>query len=305
MQTLLDRWTRVHYPWLQEAAHTTVSCIIFFLAFLMKLITHFINHEHLLNQIREQADQIQKLMTKLEEVSKRPAPLNTSTSDVFNSLPSPVFSTTTTLGPTFSDRLSEAPDGGPGPETDRAVEDWIARAKGSLADFIGIAGSGIQDPEDDPSSEDDENDSGEATNNQNAEFEIVVETDELGEEEERSHQVARRSVRKSSNSSVTVEVVAPLGVPGQQLDIFSRKEGGVGGAAAGGRPTSESLHEFGLGPPRLRFDSAIGSNSSTTGTRARMKSQREALGLSENTTSTSTLMENVFLYAHKLCEEGK
>jgi hypothetical protein len=198
----------MRYPWPQEAAHTTVRYTLFFLVLLMATHYSFRKREHLLNQIREQADQIQKLMAKLEEVSKRPA-LNTSTSDVFNS---PVLSPTSTQGPTFGDRLSEAPEGGPGPETDRAVEDWIAKAKGSLAEFggfIGIAGSGVQksylveqDPEDDPSSGDDENDTAETMNNQNAEFEIAVETDDLGEDEERSN-LARRSARRSrlSNSS--------------------------------------------------------------------------------------------------------
>ncbi|KAJ7127063.1 hypothetical protein C8R44DRAFT_593328, partial [Mycena epipterygia] len=90
--------------------------------------------EHLLNQIREQAAEIQKLMTQLEATNARQLrPPNSSATDSFpltpsSGLHSPVLSPSSTNASFF------------------AVEDWIAKARDSLAEFdgfIGIGGAGM------------------------------------------------------------------------------------------------------------------------------------------------------------------
>ncbi|KAF7330523.1 Zn(2)-C6 fungal-type domain-containing protein [Mycena venus] len=86
--------------------------------------------EHLLNQIREQAAEIQKLMTQLEQ-TKAPhgKPPNSAVTDSFPLTPS--------SGGLHSPLESE---------NNRAVEDWIAKARDSLAEFdgfIGIGGAGM------------------------------------------------------------------------------------------------------------------------------------------------------------------
>ncbi|KAF8206499.1 hypothetical protein K438DRAFT_1817313 [Mycena galopus ATCC 62051] len=137
--------------------------------------------EHLLNQIREQAAEIQKLMTQLEETNARVArPPNSAATDTFpltpsssgRELPSPV------LSPSVAPR--------PESENNRAVEDWIAKARDSLAEFggfIGIGGAGMsksmlvkEDLEDSASSEGEEDAEARAED-------LADSSDELKEEE--------------------------------------------------------------------------------------------------------------------------
>ncbi|KAG5354121.1 hypothetical protein C0989_007482 [Termitomyces sp. Mn162] len=121
--------------------------------------------EHLLNQIREQAAQIKDLMAQLESSGNSPHRRSSSvTSEVVSSstLQSPVLSPSTTdcsLGP--NELFSQA-----NPEANKAVEDWIAKAKQSFEEFdvfIGIGGAGMPksylvegDPEKIGSDEDDD-----------------------------------------------------------------------------------------------------------------------------------------------------
>ncbi|KAJ7745733.1 hypothetical protein B0H16DRAFT_971806 [Mycena metata] len=130
--------------------------------------------EHLLDQIREQAAEIQKLMTQLEETNARHARAPSSVAtDAFPLTPSsggglhsPVLSPSSTNASYFSSE----PVSSNKPESDvaanKAVEDWIAKARDSLAEFDGfIGGAGMpksylvkEDLEDSSSDDEDDND---------------------------------------------------------------------------------------------------------------------------------------------------
>lgn len=93
--------------------------------------------EHLLNQIREQAAQIQKLMSQLEVTNKGNAdrPL---TPDLLSPLMSPLSSPTQVGAETNG---TKTPD-----HTQKAVTEWMARAKESLdvfGDSINMAGASM------------------------------------------------------------------------------------------------------------------------------------------------------------------
>ena len=98
--------------------------------------------EHLLNQIREQASQIRDLMAQLEaSPSKHPSSIAS------DSLTSSAGFNSPALSPTSSHSYL-APEGSPTADAERnkAVEDWIAKAKQSFQEFdgyIGIGGAGL------------------------------------------------------------------------------------------------------------------------------------------------------------------
>ncbi|KAF9069221.1 hypothetical protein BDP27DRAFT_737390 [Rhodocollybia butyracea] len=111
--------------------------------------------EHLLNEIQKQAEEIEKLMAKLAKLELSNKQKNASQADNESSLASPpVLSPTSTHDSNYfgSDLAGRA---SPGPNKD--VENWIAKARESLADFggfIGIGGASMpksfivkQDPE--------------------------------------------------------------------------------------------------------------------------------------------------------------
>ncbi|KAJ7773192.1 hypothetical protein B0H16DRAFT_1880641 [Mycena metata] len=139
--------------------------------------------EHLLNQIREQAAEIQKLMTQLEETNARHArPPNSAATDAFPLTPSsggglhsPVLSPSSTNASYFS----SDPASSNKPESDvaanKAVEDWIAKARDSLAEFDGfIGGAGmpksylVKEDLEDSSSEDEGDNDGDAASSGDA-----------------------------------------------------------------------------------------------------------------------------------------
>jgi hypothetical protein len=102
----------------------------------------FRKREHLLNQIREQANQIRDLMGQLEALSPKRSSSNAS--DSFAS--SPGFSSPV-LSPTSSHSYVGS-EGSPTADAERnkAVEVWIAKAKQSFQEFdgyIGIGGAGL------------------------------------------------------------------------------------------------------------------------------------------------------------------
>ncbi|KAJ7494661.1 hypothetical protein B0H11DRAFT_2156005 [Mycena galericulata] len=150
--------------------------------------------EHLLNQIREQAAEIQKLMTQLEETNARQArPPNSSATDTFpltpsSGLHSPVLSPSSTNASYFP---SEGSSTNADSEANKAVEDWIAKARDSLAEFdgfIGIGGAGMpksylvkEDLEDSSSGEEGEEGGNSDEPKSAAEYEIEV-LDSEGEE---------------------------------------------------------------------------------------------------------------------------
>ncbi|PPQ69168.1 hypothetical protein CVT26_003542 [Gymnopilus dilepis] len=115
--------------------------------------------EHLLNQIQSQAKEIERLMRELEKVtmesskqSKSPGQIDTSSN---TSLHSPVLSPSSTSGSYFSSEPTDDSslpssgnevNNGSNPVVNKAVEDWIAKARESLHEFgafIGIGGAAM------------------------------------------------------------------------------------------------------------------------------------------------------------------
>lgn len=159
--------------------------------------------EHLLNQIREQAAQIQGLMSQLEHLHVKPnsGPQKQDSGSVLSSSPvdlhSPTLSPSSThdSNPYFNDMNTNSNISDP--QTHKVVEDWISKARESLADFgglIGVGGSGFpkgyfvdEDPEDAESSGDeayaeyDDDDADGGFDPRGDEYEIAVE-DEDGED---------------------------------------------------------------------------------------------------------------------------
>lgn len=113
--------------------------------------------EHLLNQIRDQADEIHKLMAQLEAMSSQgttaqqnqpsPASIGASTYPSGSTVPSttgadlhsPVLSPTSAQSSYFSDINGKTHEGTP--ETTKAVADWIAKARDTLLQFDGFLGA--------------------------------------------------------------------------------------------------------------------------------------------------------------------
>ncbi|KAJ7170596.1 hypothetical protein C8R43DRAFT_1231383 [Mycena crocata] len=170
--------------------------------------------EHLLNQIREQAAEIQKLMTQLEETNARHSqPPNSSATDTFpltpsSGLHSPVLSPSSTNASYFgSDQPNSSSATKVESDANRAVEDWIAKARDSLAEFdgfIGIGGAGMpksylvkEDPEDSSSEEETGNvDSSDEPSAQEYEIEVLD-----SEGEEVVHRGRRDKTRQFSTAS--------------------------------------------------------------------------------------------------------
>ncbi|KAJ6476149.1 kinase-like domain-containing protein [Mycena sanguinolenta] len=111
--------------------------------------------EHLLNQIREQAAEIQKLIAQVEQSNARQHAKPLSSAATYSFPLTPSSSSNNELPPPFlfphsSDPASyfssSSADSKAESENNRAVEDWIARARDSLAEFdgfIGIGGTGM------------------------------------------------------------------------------------------------------------------------------------------------------------------
>ncbi|KDR76303.1 hypothetical protein GALMADRAFT_67889 [Galerina marginata CBS 339.88] len=158
--------------------------------------------EHLLKEIQSQAKEIERLMRELEKVSvsskqaKDPGHNNDSTN-----LQSPVLSPSSTSGSYFSSEVHPggtmddgsftSPDerGGDNPAMNKAVEDWIAKARESLHEFgafIGIGGAGMPKSylvEEDFEEEDEEDDTDVA---EEGDYDVSVE-DPNGEDVPYSH----------------------------------------------------------------------------------------------------------------------
>ncbi|KAJ6494758.1 hypothetical protein C8R47DRAFT_381452 [Mycena vitilis] len=176
--------------------------------------------EHLLNQIREQAAEIQKLMTQLEETNARHSrPPNSSATDTFphtpssgnGNLSSPVLSPSSTNGSFFNSDPSSSTK--VEDDANKAVEDWIAKARDSLAEFdgfIGIGGAGMpksylvtEDLEDSSSGEenDDVASGDEAKSNREYEIEVLdSEGEEVSQRGRRNHKIRQLSVGSTSTN---------------------------------------------------------------------------------------------------------
>ncbi|KAJ7593031.1 hypothetical protein C8J56DRAFT_1023845 [Mycena floridula] len=147
--------------------------------------------EHLLNQIREQAEQIQQLMSQLQAANKKSS---------LDSI-SPVLSPTTTHASFFGPDAAVSPP--INPEMNKAVEDWIEKAKDSLnqfGDYIGIGGLPRsyllnEDPEDPSGSDGNQSDE----DNGEGEVPISVISDEEDNGTEGQQTVRHKRSFSSSN----------------------------------------------------------------------------------------------------------
>ncbi|KAG5642433.1 hypothetical protein DXG03_002807 [Asterophora parasitica] len=141
--------------------------------------------EHLLNQIREQAAQIKDLMSQLESTGNPQRRSSSITSDSFGSSHSPLLSPATSHTSFVS---SEAQANAPEADAaaNKAVEEWIAKAKQSFEDFdvfIGIGGAGMpqsylveEDLEENPDDYDPDDEYDIVSDNEHgSEYEIAVE----------------------------------------------------------------------------------------------------------------------------------
>jgi hypothetical protein len=119
--------------------------------------------EHLLNQIRDQAAQIQKLMSQLESSNKRKPAHRSSTSNSSDfELTSPVISPSSSASSYLPDLAAAAENTN---SVNADVQDWLTKAKESIdafGGFIGMGGGAVpksflldEDPEDPVSSDDD------------------------------------------------------------------------------------------------------------------------------------------------------
>ncbi|KAJ6505937.1 hypothetical protein DFH09DRAFT_284234 [Mycena vulgaris] len=173
--------------------------------------------EHLLNQIREQAAEIQKLMSQLEQTNARHSqPPNSSAADAFPLTPSSGLHSPV-LSPSSADTSYYGTDQGSSKvesDANKAVEDWIAKARDSLAEFdgfIGIGGAGMpksylvkEDPEDSSSDGEDEDlPSSDDPKGAPDEYEIEV-IDSEGEDvthRGRRNQLRQHSIGSSSSTN--------------------------------------------------------------------------------------------------------
>ncbi|KIK63161.1 hypothetical protein GYMLUDRAFT_41485 [Collybiopsis luxurians FD-317 M1] len=172
--------------------------------------------EHLLNEIQKQAEEIQKLMAKLaklEEANKQKALLSTDPSEIGSP---PILSPSSTNNSIYlGSELTSASQVSPGANKD--VEDWIAKARESLAEFggfIGIGGGNMpksyfveQDPEGSSDSGNESESGDQATSQNEGEYEFAIVDDE-GEEWSPQESERRRapSKRLSGSSAGSVSV---------------------------------------------------------------------------------------------------
>ncbi|KAE9407827.1 hypothetical protein BT96DRAFT_85827 [Gymnopus androsaceus JB14] len=162
--------------------------------------------EHLLNEIQKQAEEIQKLMAKLAKLEE--AKKNTLhfpvTSDSSPLASPPILSPSSIHNSTYFDSdLSLAR-----PEVDKDVEDWVAKARESLAEFggfIGIAGANMPESyivEQDREGSDDSGGNKDADNlddsRNDGEYELTVIDDEG--EDTRDRKRRRTSNKRLSGS---------------------------------------------------------------------------------------------------------
>ncbi|KAG7089735.1 hypothetical protein E1B28_011389 [Marasmius oreades] len=163
--------------------------------------------EHLLAEIQKQHETIEKLMVQLakaEEFKKNQS--RSSVSDTLSGTPSPPV-----LSPSSGSYFEEQSPDTMNPEKNKVVEDWIIKARESLAQFGGFIGIGggmpkkyivKEDPEDSPSSGDEEEtESGAEDYNSGDGYEIAVE-DSDGEGSPKSQtNVTRRTSSRSRRGS--------------------------------------------------------------------------------------------------------
>ncbi|KAJ3787022.1 hypothetical protein GGU10DRAFT_156771 [Lentinula aff. detonsa] len=173
--------------------------------------------EHLLNEIQKQADEIQKLMaklSKLEEANKERSSLDSAGLSEISPLASPpILSPSSTHDSAYcGSDLVTATQVSAGANQD--VEDWIAKARESLAEFggfIGIGGASMpksyiveEDPEGlSDSGGDSDSVSGNPDNlRSNGEYEFAVVDDEGEEYSPQDPDIKRLPGKRMSDSSI-------------------------------------------------------------------------------------------------------
>lgn len=169
--------------------------------------------EHLLNEIQKQAEEIQKLMAKLaklEEANKQKNTLHLPAMSETSSMASPpILSPSSTQGsPYFSSDLTPASQ--TSPEVAKDMEDWIGKARESLAEFGGFIGIGggmpksyivEQDPEGDSDSGSDSEVGHQEDSQNDGEYEFAVVDDEGEEWSPQDPRQKRAPTRRLSGSS--------------------------------------------------------------------------------------------------------
>ncbi|KAF8071700.1 hypothetical protein FPV67DRAFT_1482356 [Lyophyllum atratum] len=175
--------------------------------------------EHLLNQIREQAAQIKELMTQLETTGTRRRRPSSAASEYFASssaVQSPLLSPSTTHTSLLSSEAPSSP-GDADSAANKAVEDWIAKAKQSFEEFdvfIGIGGAGMpksylveEDLENPESDYEEYVDIDDGSEGEHSDYEFAIEHHD-GEEHDNDQGTLRH---KASSSSLSTD---GTGVPG-------------------------------------------------------------------------------------------
>lgn len=165
--------------------------------------------EHLLAEIQKQHETIEKLMAQLAEAEEfKKNRTRSSASDTLSGTSSPPVLSPSS-GSYFSEELASEKLGA---EKNKVVEDWIIKARESLAEFGGFIGIGgslpkryivKEDPEDSPSSGDEDTDDSEVGDHDSGEsFEIaVVDSEGEGSPKLRTETSRRRSSPRSRRGS--------------------------------------------------------------------------------------------------------
>lgn len=149
MQTMLQKWPGLHDPRPQEAKTASVSPSLT-RTHRPRFDTLCRKRELLLNQIRDQAESIKKLMAELEEANKKVKQVQAQTG---SNAPSPASTTDFSFISMSDSRLMSPeiegePTGTPEATRTRAdVQDWIAKARESIQAFdgyINMGGPGVR-----------------------------------------------------------------------------------------------------------------------------------------------------------------
>ncbi|KAL0572188.1 hypothetical protein V5O48_009783, partial [Marasmius crinis-equi] len=163
--------------------------------------------EHLLAEIQKQAETIEKLMNQLtqaEEAKKNQ--VRSSASDAVSGSSSPPI-----LSPSSGSYFEEPPSAMDA-EKNKVVEDWIVKARESLAEFGGFIGIGggmpkkyivKEDPEDSPSSSEDEEGDFAAENDDDYDIAVVDSEGEGSSPKQLHPDAARRISRTRRRDSIT------------------------------------------------------------------------------------------------------
>lgn len=221
----------MHHSWAQEAKSSTVRAVhpIVFLNHLQ--VAAYRKREHLLAQIREQAEQITRLMAQLEEANKKA--LEAQSNPPFDA-PSPSQSATTEsfsmISRITSPEIEHDAALPPSPDvhkTNAEVQDWIAKARASIEAFGGYISMGGPSATREmlAGDEDDEDSAEEPTSAGVGGTEVEVAVQDADGEDVEAGSADEGSVTTSRNCLATIpNAEAPFGLLAQ---MSLRKDKGV------------------------------------------------------------------------------